>query len=203
VRVLVLEGEQGAAAPVEAELRAAGHHVARCYDEGASTVPCKGMMTDEPCPLDAEPIDAALLVRDTTRPVLHGGEDGARCALRRFVPLVLHGDVDGSPYLDWATLTGAEDVPVADILDRARQAPLLRHADAARRSLRAVLEQHALDPAGADAEVRRRGPDLQITLTSPADVDRGVADMASVRAVGAVRDVDPYPRVIDVSFVTG
>jgi hypothetical protein len=211
MRVLVLEGDRGAAAAASAELVAAGHEVARCHD-GDAPLPCYGMhdggqpddqgQATRRCPLDEGSVDVALVARDASRAPLPGGEDGARCALRRFVPLVVHGDVDRSPYADWATVTTGPDRSLVDSLEEARRAPLARHADAARRSLRAVLEQHGLDGANADVTVRRMGPDLHVTLRAGAAtvVPRAVADMASVRAAGAVRGIDPHPRVIDVSF---
>jgi hypothetical protein len=198
MRVLVLEGEQGAAAAASAELEAAGHEVARCYD-GERAIPCHGMEADRQCPLESGAVDVALLARDAGREPLVGGEDGARCALRRFVPLVVAGD-GTTPYADWATGTVVDGQALVDVLERARQAPLTRHADAARRSMRAVLEQHGLDGSSATADVVRDGPDLRVRLRAAIDFDRKVADMASVRVVGAVRDIDPYPRVIDVSF---
>jgi hypothetical protein len=200
VRVLVIEGEQGAATDAVAQLEAEGHEVTRCVEPGAPAIPCKGMLEDRSCPLDEGPVDAALLVHDSEAPRLEGGEDGARCALRRHIPLVLRGDVRRSAYQDWAALVEGDDVPVAETLERARRAPLRRHASAARRSLRAVLEQHGVDSNGADAVVHRHGADLRVTLTAGVEVERAVAEIAAVRVVGAVRDVDPYPRVIDVTF---
>lgn len=200
MRILVLEGEPGAAADAVAELEAEGHEVARCAEAGAAAIPCKGMVEGHVCPLDEGPVDAALLVHDSEGSRLEGGEDGARCALRRYVPLVLRGDVRRSAYRDWAALVESDDVPVAETLERARRTPLRRHAAAARRSLRAVLEQHGVDSTGADAVVHRHGADLRVTLSTANPVERAVADIAAVRAVGAVRDVDPYPRVIDVTF---
>jgi hypothetical protein len=63
-----------------------------------------------------------------------------------------------------------------------------------------VLEHHGVDASLAEAHVRRVGPDLHITLRTKMQIDKTIAEMASVRAVGAVRDVDPYPPVIDVSI---
>jgi hypothetical protein len=199
MRVLVLEGERGAADEAAMQLAESGYEVARCHDPGAAPFPCKGMVDDEKCPLDHEHVDVAVVIRREAGGEPVAGEDGVRCALRRYIPLVVAGDVSASPYVDWAAVVQEGTDGLADAVTDAALAPLRRHADAARRSFRAVLEHHGVDAALAEAHVRRVGPDLHITLRTNTSLDKTVSEMASVRAVGAVRDVDPYPRVIDVS----
>src|SRR5690606_22798885 len=98
--------------------------------------------------LDGE-VDVALVVHDSESPRLAGGEDGARCALRHHVPLVVRGDIRRSEYLEWATVADAADVPLVEALERATYAPLRRHASVARRSLRELLETHGLEAQDA------------------------------------------------------
>jgi len=201
MRVLVLEGERGAADQAAAALAEAGHDVARCHDTGSAAFPCRGMLEGQECPLESDQVDVALVVRGEPGDEPTAGEDGVRCALRRYIPLVVAGEVSRSPYTDWAAVVAPGNDAIVDAVGEAVSSPLRRHADAARRSFRSVLEHHGIDSAGADAEVMRTGPDLQVILRPVGTVDHTVAEMASVRAVGAVRDLDPYPRVIDVTIV--
>jgi len=198
MRVLLVEGQVGEGDEAERLLRASGHEVERCIDADAASFPCNGMLSGE-CPLEHRVIDAAVLVRTELADTRTPREDGARCALRRHVPLVLAGDVDSSPYADWATeITDAvADLPAA--LARAGEAVLDRHTRAARRSFQAVLVQHDLDPTGADAAVLREGTQLRVRLFPPAAIDPQVAEMAAVRVAGAIRDFDPYAAKIDVT----
>lgn len=199
MRVLLVEGQVGEGDAAEAVLRASGHDITRCVDHDAASFPCNGMLSGD-CPLEHEVIDAAVLVRSELADTRTPREDGARCALRRHVPLVLAGDIEDSPYVPWATevTEGIDDLSAA--LERASGAVLSRHAAVAQRSLQAVLLQHELDPNGAEAEVHRVGTQLQVRLTSPVDVPPRVAEMAAVRAAGAVRDIDPYAAKVDVTF---
>ena len=200
MRVLVLEGEKGAADQAAEALAAAGHDVARCHDTGSAAFPCRGMLEGQSCPLESDQVDVAVVVRGEPGDEPTAGEDGVRCALRRYIPLVVAGEVSRSPYTDWAAVVAPGTDSVVDAVDEAVSAPLRRHADAARRSFRSVLEHHDIDSTDADAEVVRAGADLQVILRPVAPVEHVVAEMASVRAVGAVRDLDPYPRVIDVTI---
>ena len=202
MKVLILEDERGAAAEAVARLEQAGHEISRCHDPDAGAFPCRGMGDGLECPLDAEQVDVAVVVRREARSEPTAGEDGARCALRRHIPLVVAGEVAETPYADWAAVVRPGTEELAEAVREAASAPLRRHSEAARRSLRAVLEHHGLDATGADATVERTGSDLLVTLYPGVEVDQKEAEMASVRSVGAVRDIDPYPRVIDVTIVT-
>jgi hypothetical protein len=199
VRVLLIESEAGDADRAADLLAAAGHQVARCHDRGAEAFPCYDLIEGRTCPLEQDDVDVALLVRREALALRTPHEDGVRCALRRYVPLALAGDVRTSPYRDWAAAETDDVDQVVDVIARAVAAPLARHTDAARRSFAAVLEHCGFDGTGAAAEVFRSGPDLRVTLRAGQTISREAADIASVRAAGAVRDVDPYPRVIDVS----
>jgi hypothetical protein len=200
MRVLVMGTDDREMATAVAELGAAGHAVATCHEPGAPAFPCNALTDDGRCPLDAGDVDVALLVR-------HGGaddlarEDGVRCALRRHVPLVIAGD-DTDPYRDWCAATTQLGY-LTPALEAAREMPLRPHEAAALRSFRAVLAKHDLPAGGTRAEVRRHGADLHATLRIPTEVDKDVADIASVRVVGALRDVDPFARRIDVAVEVG
>jgi hypothetical protein len=198
MRILLVEGQAGEGKGAEEVLRASGHDVQRCVDEHADSFPCNGMISGS-CPLEEGEVGAAVLVRTDIADTRSAREDGVRCALRRHVPLVLAGDASTSPYASWAAeVSEVHDLPAA--LERAANSVLVRHEDVARRSLAAVLLAHELDPAGAAAEVRRQ-PDghLKVRLRLPAEVPPRVAEMAAVRASGAIRDLDPYAAKIDVT----
>lgn len=204
MRVLLLEGDPGAANGAESQLTAAGHEVSRCHDPGTAGFPCRGLTEVGTevgtCPLESEHIDVAVVVRSRPGEGPSAGEDGVRCALRRFVPLVVAGEVSRSPYVGWAAVVheGTDDLALA--VTEAANTPLRRHAEAATRSLRDVLDRHGLDSSMAEAHVRRVGEDLRIMLRPNVPIEPAVAEMASVRAVGAVRAMDAHPRVIDVTI---
>jgi hypothetical protein len=200
MRVLLLEGDPGAASAVESQLTAAGHQVSRCHDPGTAGFPCRGLTGVGTCPLESEHVDVAVVVRSQPGDGPSAGEDGVRCALRRFVPLVVAGEVSSSPYRAWAAVVHEGIDELATAVAEAASTPLRRHAEAATRSLREVLDRHGLDSSMAEAHVRRVGDDLRIMLRPNVPIEPAVAEMASVRAVGAVRALDPHPRVIDVTI---
>ena len=112
MRVLVLEGEPGAAGEVERRLRAAGHEVVRCHEPGLPLFPCVGL-SDGACPLDGPRVDVAVTVRGHVRPSPALTEDGAVCALRAGIPLVMAGRTVLNPFAPWA----AADVREADVVE--------------------------------------------------------------------------------------
>jgi hypothetical protein len=199
MRVLLLETAPGEAAVEVAQLEAAGHEVARCHDAGDDRFACNGLIEGRQCPLEERVVDVAIVVGDAaaTGSVAH---DGVRCALRRHVPLVVASDAS-TPYADFATVVASREDLVA-AAEEASASPLRRHGEAAGRSMRSVLEAHGYDPKTATVEVIRRGTDLRVTVDTGEPVSRAVADILSVRIVGAVRDVDPYARIIDVTVLS-
>jgi hypothetical protein len=208
MRVLLLEGDAGAATNAAAELRAAGHTLTRCHESGVDVFPCNGLAAGHECPLDSGSIDVAVVVRgdapatEGTAPVPTATEDGVSCALRRFIPLVVVGP-EQSPFLDHATAISADAGTVVPAVEHAAAAPLPRHSEAARQALREVLDTHGLPDVTADARVRRVGNDLRVVLRTSDEVPPIVHEMASVRAVGAMRAFDPHTEVIDVTLKVG
>ena len=197
MHILLVEGHAGEARETERTLQELGHSTYRCTDHDAAAFPCNGMTTGS-CPLEHEPIDAAVLIRTELADMHTAREDGARCALRRHVPLVLAGDVESSAFRDWATDTTEDLATIPEAVERAAGRQLDRHSDAARRSFLAVLVGNDLSTVGADAAVRRSGSGLRVTLSSPEVIPQPLRESAAVRAAGAVRDVDPYVSRIDV-----
>jgi hypothetical protein len=199
MRVLLLEGETGVAEEAAGQLTASGHEVARCHDAGSPAFPCNGLADGHECPLDNGPVDVAVVVRAERHPEPTAGEDGARCALRRHIPLVMVGEAHASPYEEWTSVYAAGPEAVVSAVERAGSAPLARHDEVATRALRDVLDIHELSHVGASAEVRRVDGDLRAVLRPSEPISHKVAEVASVRAAGALRAFDPYPERIDVS----
>ena len=205
MRVLLLEGEPGASCGAALELAEAGHTIARCHPQDQASFPCHGL-TDDACPLDDGDVDAVVVVRAgeaVPGPDRASGEDGARCALRRHIPLVLTGAPDRSPLGAFATSVSEGPDELVSAVEAAAHAPLRRHADTARAAFAAVLEAHGLDPRLAEVVVTRDQGDLKVRLTPTGPVPAAVLEIASVRIAGAIRSVDRYPRVIDVVTAAG
>ncbi|QGG96469.1 hypothetical protein [Actinomarinicola tropica] len=199
MRVLVVEEVPGDGAAARQALVAAGHEVTSCHDNGSS-FPCRGLMPEATCPLEGDGVDVALLVRSLPGSQPTAREDGVRCALRRKVPLALTGEVEGSPYLDHATVVEPDVGRAVDAAVAAATRPLAEHGEAARRALVGVLDAEGVPSDEAGAVVIRSGRHLVVTLLPGAELTPRVAETASVRVLGAVRALDPDPAVIDVTF---
>lgn len=200
MRVLLLEGELGASCDAALQLAEAGHTIARCHSQDEASFPCRGLSEHE-CPLDDGDVDAVVVVRAgeaVPGPDREFGEDGARCALRRHIPLVLAGDVGRSPLGAFAAAINAEPAELVEVVEQAVHAPVRQHEATARVAFATVLEAHGLDPRLAEVEVTREGSRLLVVLVPAGPVPTAVLEMASVRVAGAIRSVDRNPRVIDV-----
>jgi len=199
MRVLVLEGEAGASCGAALDLVEAGHTVTRCHGADEASFPCRGLT--EECPLDEGDVDAAVVVRGPApevAPDVDAGEDGARCALRRHIPLVIAGDTGRSPLSAFATAVVGDGDDLVETVEGAAHAPMRRHEAAGRVAFATVLEAHGLDPRVADVVVTRNGGQLHVELTPTAPVPLAVQEIASVRVAGAIRALDRNPRIIDV-----
>lgn len=198
MRVLLLEGEQGAADAVVRQLGEAGHEVSRCHDRDADSFPCEGMIEGQSCPLDGEGVDVALVVRGDLSPSLTAREDGVRCALRRHIPLVLAGTTEGSPYVGWATAVHEGVEQITSAVEFAASAALRRHAAAAERAMGDTLTSEQIDPSAVSAVVHRNRNQLRVTVTSTVGIEQRLADALAVRAQAAVRGLDAYASKVDV-----
>ena len=203
MKVLVLEERTGASCEVALDLVGAGHEVVRCHGADEPAFPCRGLTVDQ-CPLDAGDVSVAVMVQSAEGPAVgDAAEDGARCALRRHIPLVVAGTGEGSRLDEWATVVVGDPSVVAVTVDEVGLLPSARHTDVAEGAFAGVLEAHGLDPALARASVVRRGGDLRVELHPSGPVDRAVLDVAAVRVAGALRRFDPFPDVIDVVGLDG
>ncbi len=201
MRVLVVEGTPGAAAPATEALRAAGHDTASCHD-GPGTL-CNGLVTIAGCPLDHTPVDAALLVRSEPNAHPTPTEGGARCALRRHVPLAVTGTVDSNPYEALAAVVSPDPSDPVGLVERAAHSPLSTHTTVAVEAFRRVLTAEGLDPSAASATVTRDGNTLSVVLDPGIALTPMQVEVASVRTLGAVRAFDREATIIDVALAKG
>lgn len=199
MKVLVLETEPGAADAAVDRLQTAGHEVVRCHTAGQPAFPCVALADGAHCALDRGAVDVALTVRAHPRPNPAPLEDGAECALRTHVPLVVAGATQLSPFASWATESIEGDTDVVEACERAASAPLARHTEIALEALRGRLEHWGVDASVADATVCRSAGALVVRLTVPEDVPMGAIDVAITRVVAALRAHDSVSVGVDVS----
>jgi hypothetical protein len=201
-RVLVVETERGAADGVAHDLGRAGHEVLRCHEPGAPAFPCAALDARRSCPVLDGIVDVAVTVRSHPSPQPTALEDGAGCALRHHVPLVVAGATALNPYEAWATevLDRSDDVVAA--CERAATAPLAPHGARAAATLAEVLRRRGVSDAAlddVDVLVERRDGRLVVRVRG-GDLDRATKSMASVRLLGALRAFDRDAAGIDVAF---
>lgn len=101
MKVLVTEGDAGAAARLLHALEGAGHVVLTCQDPRLGRAPCVGL-AGLPCPLDTSRPDLVVSVRRRPHPKLQLDEIGIVCGLRDRIPLVLAGNTVMHPLADRA-----------------------------------------------------------------------------------------------------
>jgi hypothetical protein len=194
LNVLMIESKPGAGRFAGDDLRTAGHNVVMCHS-GEEAFPCRGILDPSACPLRAQSIDVALLVRDDVRiePTPH--EDGARCALFQRVPLVVEGVAALSPYGDVAAATISPGTDVVAACERIAHKPIADLSKRATDMLGATLGPDA----GACVVTREKG-ELQISVYADPDLSHTERSRAAVRIVAAVRERDPFAAGIDVVF---
>jgi hypothetical protein len=198
LNVLVLESDRGAATMAIADLEAAGHHVLRCHDGAAPAFPCSAL-TDDGCPLRRNVVDVALTVRRRPRSQPAPQEDGASCALRTHVPLVIAGAIALNPYEDFATECTDDPGDIVGACERAAAAPLRAHTAAALSAVTTVFEKNDVKAAARVVAFRSHGQ-LHVEVTTAPRLPQPVQNMAAVQIIAALRALDPDARGIDVSF---
>jgi hypothetical protein len=196
MRILVVGTAPSAIEPAVAELTGAGHDVVRCHDSGAGPFPCLALSDDRACPLEAGPVDVTVTVRDRAWPRPSPYEEGALCALRRHVPLVVAGTAVLQPFERWSSRTSEKGTDLAAACEQAAAAPLPRHGEVSRDAARQFLAAAGREGA-ADASVWRRHGGLRADVIVPA----GCADLSprvAARVTGALRQFDRFATAIDV-----
>jgi hypothetical protein len=198
MRVLVVGTEPEAMDHTGDVLREAGHEVVTCHAAGEPAFPCRGLR-GEPCPLDGDGVDAVVTARDRARPNPSPFEDGAACALRHHVPMVVHGFTSVHPYEPWGPAESRHDAELTSVLEAVVRAPLPEHSDLARSTARQVLDAAALPSDGVDAVVTRRNARLRVVVTLPAGAQPAESSV-SAKILGTLRRFDPDARGIDLGF---
>ena len=199
MKVLLVEGEVGAAAAAQRELRAAGHQVVGCEADDPSA-PCRGLEPTGECPLDAHDIDVAVVGR--VGGPLKPSERGALCAARHRIPVVIAGD--GRNAISFGPGTHVARNDLVGACERAA-ASGEAHVAAIRRELLMSGVLTPTDVDGSEATVRfdvRREPNrLRLEVHTPADDPRTPAIVKS--AAEALRRFDTHTKVIDVVTPAG
>lgn len=193
MRVLVLESERHAADPAVRAIDAAGHEVVRCHEPTWQAFPCVGMVREGGCPMN-HGVDVALVVRAGSTPAPSAFEDGARCAIRGSVPVVVAGNTGANPFRQWTVATTSIEHPV-DALERAVEAPHPSLSAKATEALGARVRACGGDPREAWVRVYRRADAVRAEFDAP----EPRADDYGVWVAGAVRALHPEAKVVDVS----
>ena len=192
--VLIPDRSTATAREVATSLKDGGHRVHSCVLDDAA-LPCAALV-GHPCPLDTAPIDVVV---DVPNP--HGRSeafgDGALCAVRRRIPLVLAGDADGHRLEPWAAARAGKDVraTVAAVLGR----PLPGHTAAASKALLHELRGEGTDSDKASVEVFRRPGRLFVEVWADSSVSRTQAEHLATHVAQAVRAYDRWAPKLDVT----
>jgi hypothetical protein len=198
LQVLVVESDRGAADEAARELERAGHTVARCHERQADVFPCNGL-TPAGCPLERQVVDVVLDVRARPGSQPQPGEDGATCAVRQHVPLVVAGPPATGPYDAYAAVRLHRTYDVVAACEEAATAPLPRHTEVARAALAEVLGRRGGREVST-VTVRRNHGTLVVDVGGLSSADHATRSMAAVRVTGALRALDRHARGVDVVF---
>jgi hypothetical protein len=203
MRVLVVGTSTGAVEHTSDVLRDAGHEVAQCHRAGDAAFPCRGLSGDA-CPLEGPGVDVVVTARN--RRANDGMwlmpaplEDGAVCALRRRIPMVVHGLTSMHPFTEWAAATSHADDELLAVVEEVARMPMQAHSDLARETARQVLQTSGLPVEGLDAAVRRIDGRLRVMLTLPPGAESGETSVTA-KVLGTLRSFDPGARGIDLGY---
>ncbi|HEU5302760.1 MAG TPA: hypothetical protein VFW06_11040 [Acidimicrobiia bacterium] len=209
MRVLVVGTMPGVMAETAEALGAAGHAVVRCHD-GAHAFPCAGLESGGSCPIEDGPVDVVVAARDHPWPRPSPFEEGAVCALRRHIPMVVTGPTTAlHPYGPFGAVEVPPDGDLVATCEEVVAAPLEEHSQIALDNARTALELAGVGTTDLRATVRHRlaehGGGLVVELRLPAalpESPRGLRSNLVAKVVGALRLHDPYAATIDASIVT-
>jgi hypothetical protein len=201
MRVLVVGTLPGAMRRSEERLGEAGHEVVRCHEPGDPSFPCAGLVEGRVCPLESGPVDVVVTARDRPWPRPSPFEDGAICALRRHVPLVVLGTAV-HPFEGWVTGRVDDDRELVRACEDAAASSLARHSAVAAAAAQTVLERAGVDPEGVAASVRHDRGRLRVELVLPPHPDQLESNVVA-SVLSALRGLDPYATGIEVSIAKG
>ena len=197
MRVLVVESDRCTADRAIADLRAAGHEVARCHDSGRPAFPCNALYDGGNCTLDTgNGVDVLLDYRAHPHPRPTPFEDGVSCVARRQIPVVVAGMSTLNPFEKWTSAV-ADDDSIVDVCERAASGSIESLAAVAMAKIHELLADEPAVADGADVTVTRNAGTLLAVVELPesgAEVDASLA----VRVAGAIRTCDRWTPRIDV-----
>ncbi|MFM8304744.1 MAG: hypothetical protein ACKOA9_10680 [Actinomycetota bacterium] len=197
MRVMLVGTLPGAIDRTEEILQSGGHEVLHCRDERAGTFPCTALTERGSCPFETAPVDVVVTTRDRAWPRPTPTEDGALCAIRRLVPLVVHGVTALDPFAPWAAAETSTDAALLDAVGRVATGPLPEHGGVATATVQDLLAGQGITGDPSAAEVRRSGGRLVVTLRLTAAAEP-YANAMTVKILTALRGLDPYADGIDV-----
>jgi len=198
MRVLVVGTLPGAVEGARATLQEAGHEVVGCHDGDDAAFPCRGLRGDD-CPLAGPGIDVVVSARHHAWPARSPYEDGAVCALRHHVPMVVHGITARHPFGEWVSGESRSEQELPAVVESVARAPMSGHSDFARSTTRQVLESAGLPTDGVDAAVVRREGRLRVTLTLPPGSEAAESSVTA-KVLGGLRRYDRHAPGIDLGF---
>ena len=207
MRVLVVGTDTSDSSASVQALRGAGHDIARCHPADAAAFPCSGLVGPG-CPLEHGGADVVVIANEPgseswaeveITDAHDGSEDGARCALRRHLPLVTMGCSATSPLVEWASDVARSPEELPEVVERVGSAPLRRHEAAAEEMFRATLDLHGLPEVEAHVDVTRADGAVRVVLRPSVSIPPAVAEKASVRVVGALTKLDPTAARVSVA----
>lgn len=193
--VLVPDTRSPLASQLAERLEADGHLVHRCVADDAADRCVE--LTDGRCPLDTAPVDIVVSVDATTRGVQPA--DGATCAARRRIPLVLVGGGGGHPLAPWVAATPPAEgsvESVAEVLAR----PLTRHTAEAERAMLSELRRQGAASGEAAVAVYRRPGRLLVDLTHVPSMSHTQAERLATHVAQAVRSYDRWAPKLDITI---
>lgn len=194
MHVLIPDVTATKSADVAAYLAANGHVVHSCNSPGDTGTACAALRGQR-CPVERDAVDVAVVVPvDRMRP--QGvAADGAKCAARRRIPMVVgtsHAEGDR-----WWCGDGT-DGTLLGALDHAAHLPLQAHSDAATAMARTILDRHEVASAQATVKVYRVNGRLRAEVDTGAPVSTDVVRVIAVRVPQAIRQIDPWAAGLDV-----
>lgn len=199
LRVLLMGRPEHAAADVGRSLAERGHTVVRCHLPGKAPFPCYAV--ERQCPLDEQPVDVAVLLRDEAWPRPTSFDRGVTCAIRQRTPIVLLGTPVLNPYDGWieevVPLSGDAVAAVERVSGRERS----EHSRIATKALREALEASEFGAEAAKASVTRRSDRLVVRIRFPEGTLLRAREQAVHRVIRNLRAYDPDARGIDVTVV--
>ena len=176
MKLLLIESTPGNARQISDHLAAEGHELLTCHDDHGS--PCRGVHHGADCPMEQH-VDLTILAREPHAPRTLD-EMGSVCATRHRVPLL---EVDPAGEVPSATVAAAV----------AARAAMAGYANVIRQELAHVA---------AIVDVERDEQRIHVTVQVPQEHGSSQALSAVAdRARHAVRQHDPYVKVIDVSVL--